>query len=314
MYTKNEKGPTGVILMTYGSATIARHVNEYLSRIYQGKASNTLIKDFENRYKLVGSSPLVEISEQQALCLQRELGDEYVVRSGMRYSLPFIEDAVLQCRHASAKKIIGVILSPQFASFIVEGYHKALSEAGEKYGFSDKSILMAEAWPTEKNFIKLLSNRVKQSLKKLRNIYGIDIPIVFTTHSLPARVVEKDLSYLAQLKSTTAAILKELEEPSIEFYSAYQSAGHTPEKWLKPDLVDILRVLSKKGAPAVLIVPIQFLADHLEVLYDLDIAAKDQCDKHSLKYYRIQLPNTNSLFVKTLYSIVKKTENSITLA
>jgi ferrochelatase len=310
---------TGVVLMTYGSATTAAYVREYFTHIYGDRASEATIQDFENRYRLVVHSPLIEITQKQAELLGESLGENYVVRAGMRHSHPFIEEAMGECIEAGTKKIVGIILSPQFSSFIMEGYRKDFAAAALKYALKEGDFTVAPQWPTEEHFIELLAQRISESLGKLQREYGKQIPVIFTTHSLPQRVVEKDPSYLDQLTATIDAVRAKLHEnplfENLEWYAAYQSAGHTPEEWLKPDLTDILQELAEKNPPlrrdsagreAVLIAPIQFLADHLEILYDLDIAAKQQCDDFDLSYNRIELPNTHPLFIKSLVATVKQ--------
>ena len=295
---------TGVVLMTYGSATTADHVQEYFDRIYDGKASSSLIEDFKNRYRLVGHSPLIEITEAQAILLEKQLGSSYVVRAGMRHSAPYIEDAIAACKAAGATSLVGIILSPQFSSFIMGGYQSDFVQGARKYGFDMNKISIAKSWPAEPHFIEFLVNRIEKMIEQLRRIYDITVPVIFTTHSLPQRVVAEDPQYLEQLATTIDAICKKLS--GIEWYAGYQSAGHTPEAWLKPDLVDILRDLHQKKVPAALIVPIQFLSDHLEVLYDLDIAARRQCEEYGIGYHRISLPNTDPVFISALASIVQK--------
>ncbi|HVV15393.1 MAG TPA: ferrochelatase [Candidatus Paceibacterota bacterium] len=296
MSTANRK--TGVVLMTYGSATTAEGTREYFERIYKGKASEELIRDFENRYRLVGRSPLVDITRAQAAALEARLGSGYIARAGMRHSAPFIEEAVAECKAAGADSLLGIVLSPQFSSFIMEGYTAAFAEAARKHGFSEGKAVVAGPWPSEPHFAELLASRVEESLAKL----GGNTPVIFTTHSLPQRVVKKDPQYLEQLQSTISAVRAKLPR-DLEWYGGYQSAGHTPEEWLKPDLTDILAQLRDKKSQAVLIVPIQFLSDHLEVLYDLDIAARKQCEDFGIDYNRIELPNTNPLFIEALAGI-----------
>jgi protoporphyrin/coproporphyrin ferrochelatase len=293
----------GVILMTYGSATTAEHVREYFERIYPGKASPELIADFENRYRLVGSSPLIDITKKQAALLEKRLGENYIVRAGMRHSHPFITDTVSEIKAAGATSLIGIILAPQFSSFIMQGYNAAFSEAARKSGFEENRAVVVGPWGTESHFVQLLARNVITKLGSLQQEYGHTAPIVFTTHSLPQRVVESDPNYLVQLSATIEAIRAHID-PHLEWYAAYQSAGHTPEAWLKPDLVDILEKLREKKSPAVLIVPIQFLADHLEILYDLDVAARDQCKEFNIAYHRTNLPNTDPLFIESLASLV----------
>lgn len=287
---------SGIVIMTYGSATTAEHVREYFERIYPGKSSPELIADFENRYRITGGSPLVAITKEQAALLQKKLGTKYVVRAGMRHSAPFIKDAIEDCLDAGASSLFGIVLSPQFSSFIMEGYVMDFKAAAEAHGIKNATVV--GPWPEEKHFVELLARRIEDKLAKL----GADTPIIFTTHSLPQRVVERDPSYLDQLRKTIDAVRHKLD-PKIEWYQGYQSAGHTPEVWLKPDLTDILADLRDKNKKAVLIVPIQFLADHLEILYDLDIAARKQCEEFGIVYNRIELPNTDPLFIAALAHI-----------
>lgn len=294
---------TGVLLMTYGSATTANNVESYMRHIYGDRASAETIQDFENRYRLVGGSPLIEITARQAQSLQDELGDKYIVRSAMLHSEPFIDAVVGEISTQGVDCIVGVILSPQYSSFIMGGYKTALLEAATKAGIDEKVVTVAPPWPTDPQFVQLLAERVTESLYRLKPDYG-DVPVVFTTHSLPERVVAKDPGYLEQLDSTRRAVLTTLGEPAPQNFFAYQSAGHTPEPWLKPDLVDVLAGLRTKGAKAVIIAPIQFLADHLEILYDLDIAARQQCAEYEIAYNRIELPNNSPLFISALKRIV----------
>jgi uroporphyrinogen decarboxylase/ferrochelatase len=299
---------TGVVIMTYGSATTAAHVRDYFENIYHGKASEALIQDFENRYRLVGRSPLVEITEKQADLLQKNLSagnaGSFVVRAGMRHSAPWIRDVVAACRVEGATRLIGIVLSPQFSSVIMEGYRTSFAHAAKENGFADAATVIAGPWPTEPHFIELLAQRTLAALQKLHEQYGARIPVVFTTHSLPESVVAKDPSYMEQLTATINAVRAKLGARLTEWYAGYQSAGHTPEAWLKPDLTDILHEISAEGARGVLIVPIQFLADHLEILYDLDIAAKAQCEERGIAYHRIELPNTDPLCIEALRAVV----------
>ena len=291
----------GIVLMTYGSANTSEHVEEYFKHIYKNPPSE-VIADFKHRYDLVGGSPLVRITKKQASLLEKKLGKKYVVQAGMRHSKPFIAEAVAACKKAGAAEILDIILSPHFSSYIMEGYKKDFVAAAQASDY--ESARVALPWPTEKHFVELLAKRIQTKLKK----YGLNTPVVFTTHSLPRRVVDADPSYLKQLEKTIHAVRAKL--PKIESYQGYQSAGHTPEEWLNPDLKDILAELRKKGRSKVLIVPIQFLANHLEILYDLDIAAKEQCQEFGISYHRIELPNTNPLFIKALASIQSEIPSS----
>lgn len=307
---------TGVLLMTYGSANTAEHVAPYLRHVYPGGVPEGLTQDFEERYRLVGRSPLVEITRQQASlteALLHKQGQSHVlVRAAMLHSAPFIADVVGELKAAGATRLVGVILAPQFSSFIMQGYHTALQAAAHAEGYATSSVVVAEPWPLEPHFVQLLAKRTRDGLARLTAAYGVQPPVLFTTHSLPERVVAKDPSYLKQLTATTEAVVAELADPGLEWYQAYQSAGHTPEPWLKPDITDILDQIkqAKPQAKGILIVPLQFLADHLEILYDLDIAGGEQCQEHGLEYNRIELPNADPLFIQALAAIAGRYSRS----
>jgi protoporphyrin/coproporphyrin ferrochelatase len=295
---------TGVVLMTYGSATTADKVAEFMQHVYPKGVPAGVVEDFEERYRLVGRSPLIDITRKQAELTERALGDGFVVRAGMQHSSPFIDEAVAECKKHGATRLIGVILAPQYSPLIMRGYIDRLNEAAARHGI--KEVQMAEPWGTEKHFVELMAKRVGEAVDRLKTKNGVNPPVVFTTHSLPKRVVERDLSYLDQLKQTAEAVAKHLD-PALKWEMAYQSAGHTPEDWLKPDLMDVLARMRDKGDKAVLIVPLQFLADHLEILYDLDIAGGEQCADYGIEYNRIELPNTDPKFIEALGDVVRNT-------
>ncbi len=294
--------------MTYGSATTSDDVVVFLNHVYGSKTpSPSIVTEFERRFDLIGSSPLIEITMAQANGLEAELnksfGDgSYKVVAGMLHSAPTIDNAVAQLVEAGCKKMFGLLLSPQYSEIIMGGYHRSLEAAAAKYGISFSII---NPWPDEPNFIKLTASRLMEEHQKLSKQYGQAVPIILTTHSLPESVVNKDPGYLGQLQQTVAAIVREAGLKDNAWESAYQSAGHTPEKWLTPDLKDILASYANQAVAGVLIVPIQFLADHLEVLYDLDIAAREQANELGIHYHRIQLPNLDNLFIKALANIVQ---------
>ena len=305
-----KNNPTiGVVLMTYGSATTADNVVEYMEHVYPKGVPVGLIEDFQERYRLVGRSPLIDITKAQAAATEKLLlathkSARYIVRAGMLHSHPFIAEVVAELAAAKADALVGVVLAPQYSPLIMKGYLTTLQEEAAKAGFAPEDVVVAEPWGAEPNFVELLVTRLREKLEELRTKYGAHPPIIFTTHSLPERVVKKDPRYLEQLKETVTSVVAKID-PALEWHMAYQSAGHTPEAWLKPDLVDVLADVRKaKKAPGVLIIPLQFLADHLEILYDLDMAGGEQCRDYGLEYNRIELPNTHPLFIKSLAAIV----------
>lgn len=294
--------------MTYGSATTSKDVEPFLQHVYP-QADSELIAEFKRRFDIVGSSPLVEITVAQAAALQKLLSrlapqQQYLVEAGMLHSKPFIEDAVKKLKSLGCTQIIGILLSPQYSPHIMRGYVDGLSAAASQNGFDKRDVNMVGPWATEPKFIQMLASELLTLRTKLAEKYDQNLPVIFTTHSLPENVVKRDPSYLDQLAQTAQAVASQADLAESDYTTAYQSAGHTPEEWLKPDLNDVIADVKTKAVPAVIVVPIQFLADHLEILYDLDTAAREETQNLGVDYYRLPVANTNPLFIEALSDIV----------
>jgi ferrochelatase len=308
MSTPSKTLETGVILMTYGSATTSKDVDVFLRHVYP-EPEIELIDEFKRRFDIVGSSPLIEMTVKQAESLELTLNAtnrtvHYLVRAGMLHSGPFIAEAMVQLKSCGATRILGLLMSPQYSPHIMGGYNQAFAIAAEQSGYTAEQATIIDWWGTEAKFVELMGSRIRRTRRELEERYGQDIPVIFTTHSLPERVVQKDPDYLKQLQATTNAIVENAKLPAGTWYTAYQSAGHTPEPWLKPDLTDVIADLKQERTRAVLIVPVQFLADHLEILYDLDTAAREQTEEMGVRYHRLPVPGLDPLFIEALANIV----------
>lgn len=304
--------PTGVIIMTYGSATTSHDVESFLTHVYPNP-SRELIDEFKRRFDVVGSSPLVQITIDQAKALQTLLDQRagekrFMVEAGMLHSAPFIDEAVGKLKSRGAKHIIGLLMSPQYSPHIMRGYDQALAAAGEQHGYEPGQVTMLGQWSTEPKFIQMLTEDLLKIRSQLEAKYKQPIPVVFTTHSLPENVVKRDPTYLDQLAATMEAVAANAKLNKSEYQAAYQSAGHTPEEWLKPDLNDVIAELKTRSVPAVIVVPIQFLADHLEILYDLDTAAREETEAGGVHYHRLPVANLNPLFIEALADIVERAD------
>jgi protoporphyrin/coproporphyrin ferrochelatase len=285
---------TGVILMTYGAPADDGDVAAYLGRVRGHPPAPELVLEMRQRYRLIGGSPLVEITRAQAEALSRVLGSEFRVTAGMRFSEPSIEGEVGALVAEGATRIVGVPMSPQWSDRLMAGYERAVADA------SRVPFAIARSWWCAPSFVVALAGAIRESLSALA---ASSPAIVLTAHSLPRRVFEAEPGYVEELQQTARAVA---EEARLERWSfAYQSAGHTAEEWLRPDLVDIFPSLAAQGATDVLVAPVQFLADHLEVLYDLDIAGAAQARDVGLRYHRIAMPNTRPDFIRALAAIVR---------
>jgi len=298
-----------VVLMTYGSPSTLEDIPEYLRNIRGGRQpDDALIAEFRRRYSLIGGSPLLRITNEQAAALEAELnglkdGRSYNVVAGMRFSPPLIADVVRRAAPKSGQ-VVGIIMSPQFSPIIMGGYVRALQEAVAALHRDGLSLKIAEDWHLQPLFIEALAQRLEEALARLPTKLRQQVPILMTAHSMPKRVVEKEPAYIEQLKETATAVAEFLGLSEARWMFCYQSAGHTPEEWLKPDFGDVMPKLREEGFGDVLIAPVQFLADHLEILYDIDIGAREQAEKAGIKFSRIESLNTSPLFIKALGAVV----------
>jgi protoporphyrin/coproporphyrin ferrochelatase len=305
------ESPVGVILMTYGSPSTLDDIPTFLQNVRSGNpASEALIAEFRRRYRLIGGSPLLRITREQAAALQEELngryGSRFRVMAGMRFAPPFIADVTPEVAHG-AQQLIGVIMSPQYSPIIMSGYVRALDSAVAGLRRNDLELRIAEAWHLQPYFIQALAERVQQALMRFPSEVRERVPVLLTAHSMPRRVVEKEPGYIDSLKETAAAVAELAGLPPERWMFCYQSAGHTPEEWLKPDFADVMPELRAAGHRQVLIAPVQFLADHLEILYDIEIGAREQAEAAGIQFARTESLNTSPLFIKALAAVVQET-------
>jgi ferrochelatase len=306
--------PTGVLLMTFGSAQTGDEVPDYLRSVRGGGDPDpAVVAEFQRRYALVGWSPLVRITGQQGAALQAELDRDhgagrYRVAVGMLHSEPRIDDAVRDLAAAGVGALLGIVLSPQYSAIIMGGYDRALRAAADRH-LPGVEVRVAGPWHAVPSFVAELAGRVREALGRFAD--ADRVPVIFTAHSLPRPVVDRDPAYLEQLRETIDLVAAASGLPADRWQFAYQSAGHTPEEWLKPDLKDLLPDLRAAGYEDVLVVPVQFLADHLEILFDIDVAARDEAEDAGLRFHRIDLPNTSPVFIRALAEVVAREEPAV---
>src|SRR5579875_1737984 len=303
----------GVILMTYGSPATLDDIPVYLRHVYGGReASPEVIAEFRRRYALIGGSPLLRITREQAAALEEELnrqssdGTTYRVRAGMRLAPPFVYEVLPEVAEG-ADQIVGIIMSPQYSPIIMKGYIDTLTKAVQYLHRPELQLNISRDWHMQPYFLQALAGRVQEALNRFSPDVRERVPVLLTAHSMPKRVIENEPDYIDHLKETAAAIARLAGLPSERWMFCYQSAGHTPEEWLKPDFADVMPELKAQGHTHVLIAPVQFLADHLEILYDIEIGAREQAEVHGIHFARIESLNTAPLFIKALAEVVKET-------
>ena len=305
---------TGVVLMTYGSAQTGDEVPEYLASVRGGRpAPDELVVEFRRRYELIGFSPLVRITQAQGQALQELLDARfgkgaYRVEVGMLHSEPRIEAAVRRLAAAKVDRLVGLVLSPQWSPIIMGGYTRALDAAAEAH-LPGVPRRLAGPWNELPAFIDALADRVREALDRFTPAQRSQLAIMLTAHSLPESVVQREPVYLEQIMATVHAVAARAGLRDGEWEFAYQSAGHSPEPWLTPDLKDLLPGHRAAGKTDVLVVPVQFLADHLEILFDIDVAAREEAESAGLRFNRIELMNTAPAFIDALAQVVEREQS-----
>jgi protoporphyrin/coproporphyrin ferrochelatase len=295
----------GALLMTYGSpATLERaDVGAYLARVRAGReADDELLDEFTRRYREIGGSPLIEITRAQARALSRELG--WPVEVGMRFSEPSIEAGLRRLVEAGASDVAAIVLSPQHSPLLMGGYARAVDAACDAIGEEAPRVAVAGPWHLEAAFIEALADRVRTGL---RGGSGSRPHVLMTAHSLPRRVANEEPGYLAQLEATASAVAAAAGLADDEWTFCWQSAGHEPGEWMKPDFADLMPHIAASGDGSALVVPVQFLADHLETLYDVDVGAREQAAQHGVTFARIPSLNDDPGLIEALAAVAAAT-------
>ena len=279
--------------MAYGSPERLSDVPAYYIDIRGGRPIKPeLLEDLVERYRQLGvesGSPLNAITEETRDALERELGDVSVY-TGMKHWTPRIADAADRAVAGGAEVVVGLVLAPHFSSMSIAGYRRQLEEAlGAR-----AALAFIDSWYDEPGFVDLLADRVR----------GTDAHVIFTAHSLPARILDEGDPYRDQLLETSQLVA---ERAGLETWSfSFQSESPTGEPWLGPDILDHLEELQGEGVRDVLVCPVGFVADHLEIRWDLDHEAASKAEELGLGFRRIEMPNADPAFVSVLAGLVRR--------
>jgi len=279
-----------VVLMAYGSPERLDDVPAYYSDIRGGRPIKPEhLEDLVERYRRLGiqdESPLNAITEQTRVALERELGD-IPVFTGMKHWTPRISDAAARALEAGADTVVGLVLAPHWSEMSIAGYFEQLQAALE----GRAELVFVHSWHDEEGFVEFLADRVR----------GTDAHVVFTAHSLPQRV---EPIYREQLLETAQLVAERVGIDEWTF--SFQSESPTGEPWLGPDILDHLDDLHERGVRKVLVCPVGFVADHLEIRWDLDHEAAEKAEELGLGFARIEMPNADPRFVAVLAGLVRK--------
>lgn len=289
-----------VLLLAHGSPDSAEQVPEFLRQVTGGRPlPPPVIEEVKHRYSLIGRSPLTELTLQQAELLARELNLPVYV--GMRNWKPFIADAVGAMAADGIRHAVVICLAPQNSRTSVGLYRSALTSQGELPFRVD----FIESWHDQPQLIRAFAEKLRAGWDRACRETGAKVPVILTAHSVPQRTITEGDPYEAQAKETAALVAREASLGPDDWVFAFQSQGMSGGAWLGPTVEDAIRALKERGAHGVFIQPIGFLCDHVEVLYDIDIAFKQFAEKEGLRLWRAESLNDSPLLTAALAEIVR---------
>ena len=305
-------GRLGVLLMTYGSPSSLDDMPRYLAAVRGGREpSAELVTEFRRRYEAIGGSPLIAITLLQATSLETELrrrGVDARTGVGMRFSDPTIADGFARLVGEGCERVVAIVMSPQHSELLMSGYARAVADAAG----DGTAYKLAPAWYRTPAFIDAVAARVTEALDVIPAAERDEVPVLLTAHSLPRRVADSEPAYLDQLRETAQLVARRAGLRDEGWSFCWQSAGHEPGEWMKPDFADVIPELHARGHRSVLVAPIQFLADHLEVMYDIDIGARQQAAAVGMRFMRIQSLNVMPRFIDALADVAVATAETLT--
>ena len=308
--TKNQPETIGVLLMAYGGPTSLDQIPAYLADVREGRTpSDELITEMTHRYDAIGGrSPILELTQAQARGIQRELnrdsGVTFKVYVGMRHWHPYIREVMPQIVADGVDRLVAVVMAPHYSRMSVGRYMQRVDEAIHQVG-ADMPVLQVESWKDEPAFIEGVAERITEALKQFPVEERDDVFVLFTAHSLPERILQWNDPYPEELKSSVQAVVDRLHPRHWEF--AFQSQGATADPWLGPSVEETLDRLKLDGVTNVLLVPIGFVCDHVEVLYDVDIEHRGQARELGIRLERTKSLNDDPHLCRAVADAVRRT-------
>jgi ferrochelatase len=300
------EGLTGVLVMAYGTATGPEDVEAYYTHIRHGRPPEPeALKELQERYEMIGGSPLLGITEAQADgiagALEAAHPGRFTVAMGQKHSSPFIEDAVAELLGRGVERIIGIVLAPHFSTMSIAQYRSRAEEAASEAGVS---VTVIESWHEEPGYLEFLNRAITDAYAELPEDRRGSVELAVTAHSLPVAILDRGDIYVEELEKTRDNLSGRPEFTGTML--AWQSAGRTEAEWIGPDICDVMPDLAARGRTAVVVCAAGFVSDHLEVKFDIDHEAQQAAAEAGLALTRTAMPNDDPGFCATLAGIVAR--------
>jgi ferrochelatase len=303
-----EEGGRGlaVLLLAYGGPDKLDDIPEYLSDVRGGRpTSPELVEEIRRRYQLIGGrSPLLERTREQAAALERRLGDRWRASVGMRHWKPRIADALSELGRSGIGRVVALPMAPHYSSMSVGAYRRAC-EAAPAVARGEVSLGCVEGWSAHHGYQAAVAEKVGAALAVLERDVRERTLVVFTAHSLPERILAGGDAYPAHVRDSAAAVAGRLGLTSWRF--AFQSAGATSEPWLMPDAGEVIRDAQREGFRHALLAPFGFVADNVEILYDVDVVYREQAAEVGIGFSRTESLNASPAFIDALADLALDT-------
>ncbi|HSL45490.1 MAG TPA: ferrochelatase [Anaerolineales bacterium] len=295
----------GLLVMAYGGPDNLDEVEPYLMDVrgYRDTAPE-IVHEVRERYREIGGrSPILERTQAQADAIQSALdphGHDFKVFVGMRHWHPFIQDTLAEMRAQGIERMVGLVMAPHYSRMSIQAYFKKIDDADP-----GMQVARIHDWHLLPEYLDALADRVRAALERFPESVRADVPVIFTAHSLPQRILEWGDPYPMQLLATTDALMERLGPRPYEF--AYQSAAISNEPWLGPDASEVMERYAAEGKQHILICPIGFVCEHVEILYDIDVVYQKLAKDLGVQLERIVMLNDSPEMMRGLARLVRET-------
>ncbi len=312
MTTSTQEPPIGVLLMAYGGPDNLGELPGYLADIRSGRPTTKAVLDEMTRnYELIGGkSPLLEICRKQGAALETLLNSDgttrpYKVYLGMRHWSPWIEDTVREMLAEGIQQAVAIVLAPHYSSMSIAKYHHKIEDALALYD-GQIDFEYVNSYNTAPKYIQALVNRVRLGIEQFPAAERDSVHVILSAHSLPIRIIKMGDPYQDQLWETARLVAQGAGLRKDQWSWSYQSAGRSPEPWLGPQIEVYVAELAAKGIRNMVSVPIGFVSDHVEILFDIDIKAQGVARQHGVRLERPPALNDDPLYIETLADLVRE--------
>jgi ferrochelatase len=295
----------GLLVMAYGGPENLEEVEPYLMDVRGYRpTSPEIVHEVRERYREIGGrSPILQRTQDQANAIESALnirGQDFKAFVGMRHWHPFIQNSLAEMRAQGIERTVGLVMAPHYSWMSIEAYFKKIEDAN-----SGMQVARINDWYLLPEYLDALASRVRAALERFPRAVRADVPVIFTAHSLPERILEWDDPYPSQLYATMQAMMQRLGARPHEF--AFQSAAISTEPWLGPDASEIMERYVAQGKQHMLICPIGFVCEHVEILYDIDIVYQKLAKDLGVQLERIEMLNDSQKMIHGLARLVRET-------